>query len=1158
MNSILKDVSIDDKYTVEDGRIFVTGIQALVRLPMLQRQRDLAAGNRTAGYVTGYRGSPLGALDQQLLGAREYLDAHDITFSPAVNEDLAATALWGAQQAQLDGEGRCDGVFGMWYGKGPGVDRSGDALRHANLAGTSELGGVLVLTGDDHTCESSTTCNQSEPAMMDAMIPVLNPAGVQDILDYGLYGWALSRYSGCWVALKCVHDTVEATASIDISPGRVEVVTPTDFEMPEGGLNIRWPDTPQEQERRLHEHKHRAVQAFVRANHLDRLIYDSDQAGFGILTTGKSFLDVRQALLELGIDESEAGRLGIRLYKVAMPYPLEPSGVRRFCGGLERVLVVEEKRGLMEDQLKSILFNDVDKPVVAGKRDLDGSTLFPSAGRLDSNQIARALGRHILEQRPDTALGQRLRQFTERLEAAPSSGVAPMIRTPYFCAGCPHNTSTVVPEGSKALAGIGCHYMAQWMDRDTARFTHMGGEGASWVGQAPFSTRNHMFQNIGDGTYYHSGLLAVRAAVAAGTNITFKILYNDAVAMTGGQPMDGPLTPERVTWQMHGEGVERTALVSDNPDKYRGADLAPGVTVHHRDELNDVQKELREIPGTTAIVYEQTCAAEKRRRRKRGTFPDPAKRVFIYDRVCEGCGDCGVQSNCVAILPKDTELGRKREIDQSACNKDFSCLKGFCPSFVTVHGGTPKKGISDTASIDDALSGLPEPGEAPIDGTYGIVLTGVGGTGVVTIGALLGMAAHVSGKGCSVLDMMGLAQKGGAVMSHIILADNPADVSTTHIPEGGADLLLGCDMVVAASPNAVGRARPGATYAVVNDFEMMTGDFTHDRDKQYPAAELKSVIGAHTGADNALFVNATTLATRLLGNSIGANLFILGCAYQKSRLPLHHDAIHKAIELNGQAVEMNKRAFGLGRLYAIDPERIQQLAYPAGGPARRAPETLDEITAHRAEHLRAYQNDAWARRYRGAVERVRGAERDRTPGCDGLALAAARNLYTVMAYKDEYEVGRLFSSVEFRRQIEETFEGDYRIEFNLAPPILSRPDPRTGRPQKIRFGAWMSGVFRILSALRGLRGTPFDIFGYSRERRVERGMIHDYFDDIDLAVQHLDAATHGQAMELLCWPESVRGFGDIKLDAHREAQVRRQALRAELLDLDPSRHSRAA
>jgi len=1156
VNSILKDVRIDDKYTIEDGRIFVTGIQALVRLPMLQHQRDLAAGHRTAGYITGYRGSPLGALDQQVLRAKEYLDAHDTTFHAAVNEDLAATALWGAQQAELDGEGRFEGVFGMWYGKGPGVDRSGDAFRHANLAGTSKLGGVLVLTGDDHTCESSTTCNQSEPGMMDAMIPVLNPAGVQDILDFGLFGWALSRYSGCWVALKCVHDTVEATASIDISPARVDIRTPDDFEMPEGGLNIRWPDTPQEQERRLHEHKHRAVQAFVRANGLDRVIYDPDDAALGIMTTGKSFLDVRQALHELGIDESEARRLGIRLYKVAMPYPLEPGGASRFCRGLKRVLVVEEKRGLMEEQLKSILFNEADKPQVVGKRDLDGAVLFPSAGRLESNHIARELARHVLELRADAELETRLQRFVERLASAPSDKVAPMIRTPYFCAGCPHNTSTVVPEGSKALAGIGCHYMAQWMDRDTARFTHMGGEGASWMGQAPFSTRGHMFQNIGDGTYYHSGLLAIRATVAAGTNITYKILYNDAVAMTGGQPMDGPLTPEQVTWQVYGEGVERIALVSDDPDKYHGEDLAPGATVHHRDDLDAVQKELREVPGTTVIVYEQTCAAEKRRRRKRGTFPDPAKRVFIYDQVCEGCGDCGEQSNCVAILPKETAFGRKREIDQSACNKDYSCLKGFCPSFVTVYGGSPKKGVSDTAAVDVAVQGLPDPALPEIDGTWDIVLTGVGGTGVVTIGALLGMAAHVLGKGCSVLDMMGLAQKGGSVMSHIILADDPADVSATHIPEGGAELLLGCDMVVAASPNAIARAHAGATFAVVNDFEMMTGDFTQHPDKQFPAEELKSVIRSHTGEDNALFVNATTLSTRLLGNSIGANLFVLGCAYQLGRLPLHHDAIVRAIELNGQAVDMNKRAFSLGRLYAIEPGRVNELAYPNGAPARTTPRTLDEIIEHRAGHLRAYQNEAYARRYREAVARVREAEAERTPEFNGLADAAASNLYDVMAYKDEYEIGRLYSSTEFRDQLDETFEGDYRIEFNLAPPMLARTDQRTGRPKKIRFGSWMMGVFTTLSALRGLRGTPFDVFGYSRERRAERGMIDDYFADIDLVTRRLDTGNHALAADLLRWPESVRGFGDIKLDAHREAHRRRAELRQAVEN--PSKASRAA
>ncbi|MGA8259655.1 MAG: indolepyruvate ferredoxin oxidoreductase family protein [Arenicellales bacterium] len=1156
MNSILKDVRIDDKYTVEDGRIFVTGIQTLVRLPMLQHQRDLAAGHRTAGYVTGYRGSPLGSLDLQLQQAREYLDANHIVFAPGINEDLAATALWGSQQAQLGGEGRYDGVFGMWYGKGPGVDRSGDALRHANLAGTSPLGGVLALTGDDHTCESSTTCNQSEPAMMDAMIPVLNPAGVQDILDFGLYGWALSRYSGCWVALKCVHDTVEATASIDISPARVEIVIPTDFEMPEGGLNIRRPDSPQEQERRLHDFKHLAAQAFVRANGLDKTVFDSVDSRLGILTTGKSFLDTRQALFELGIDEREAKRLGVRLHKVAMSYPLEPRGIRRFCRGLERVVVVEEKRGLVEDQLKAILYNESERPRVVGKRDLDGSRLFPSTGRLASNHIARQLARHILELRPDPDLDGRLRRLVERLESGPSSNVSPMVRTPYFCAGCPHNTSTVVPEGSKALAGIGCHYMAQWMDRNTAGFTHMGGEGVSWVGEAPFSTRGHMFQNIGDGTYYHSGLLAIRAAIAAGTNITFKILYNDAVAMTGGQAMDGPLSPERITWQVHGEGAGSIALVSDDPGKYRHDDLAPGTTVHHRDDLNDVQKTLREIPGTTVIIYEQTCAAEKRRRRKRGTYPDPAKRVFIYDEVCEGCGDCGVQSNCVAILPKDTDLGRKREIDQSACNKDFSCLKGFCPSFVTVYGGGLKHGVSDTDAVDKALAGLPDPEWPAIDGTCDIVLTGVGGTGVVTIGAILGMAAHVSRKGCSVLDMMGLAQKGGAVMSHIILGNDPGDVSATHVPAGGADLILGCDMVVAASPGALSRSHPGATYAVVNEFEMMTGDFTHDRDKRFPAEELRSLIREHTGSGNALFVDATTLATRLLGNSIGANMFVLGCAYQMGRLPLHHDALHRAIDLNGQAVEMNKRAFSLGRLYAIDPGKVQALAYPAATGPKQPPRTLDEITTHRAERLRAYQDGAYAERYLETVRSVRAVESAKARGFDGLSLAAARNLYSVMAYKDEYEVARLFTSGDFRARMAETFEGDYRIEFNLAPPLLAQRDHRTGRPRKIRLGRWMMGVFRILAAMRGLRGTAFDVFGYSRERRMERQMLADYFADIDLVIRHLDPQNHKVAEDLLRWPESVRGFGEVKLAALEDALRRRDDLRSALEN--PSRQSSAA
>lgn len=1144
LNSGLKDVHINDKYTVEDGRIFVTGIQALVRLPMLQHQRDLAAGYSTAGYITGYRGSPLGGLDLQIQRAQKFLEPHNINFVAAVNEDLAATALWGTQQAQLDDDSRFDGVFGMWYGKGPGVDRSGDALRHANLAGTSALGGVLALMGDDHTCESSTTSHQSEFAMVDAMIPILNPAGVQDIIDFGLYGWALSRFSGCWIGLKCVHDTVEATASIDISPARVDIRYPEGINLPENGVNIRWPDTPQEQEKRLHEYKHIAVQAFVRANQLDQIIFNSDAAKIGIITTGKSYLDVRQALAELNIDEQKASNLGLRLYKIAMPYPLEPLGVKSFCKGLQRVVVVEEKRGLIEDQLKSIVYNEPNTPVVVGKYDLNGERLFPSAGRLDTNHIAAKLGQHILAVNPNQALKEQLGKFCQHLEQSNTTVSSPMLRTPYFCAGCPHNTSTQLPEGSKAMAGIGCHYMVQWMDRNTQRFTHMGAEGASWIGQQPFSQTEHIFQNMGDGTYFHSGYMAIRAAIAANTNITFKILYNDAVAMTGGQEMDGPLSPTQVAWQVYAEGAKRIALLAEDPKEIE-TPLPPKASLHHRDELNDIQRELRQIKGTSIIIYHQTCAAEKRRRRKRGLYPDPAKRLFIFDAVCEGCGDCGTESNCVAILPKETQFGRKREIDQSACNKDYTCTKGFCPSFVTVHGGRIKKGASDAKTLDQSLSTLVEPELPTIEKTFNILLTGVGGTGVVTIGAILGMATHISNKGCSILDMMGLAQKGGAVMSHIILGNSPSDITATHIPTLAADLILGCDMVVAASPNAISRCSKARSFAVINNFEMMTGDFTRDPDKVFPKDAIEDVIQQHISKENILFVNATKLATHLLGDSIGANMFLLGVAYQKGKIPLPAVAIEKAIELNGQSVEMNVRSFRLGRLYVSNPGKLDKWTKPAK-TINNEPEILNDVLNLRTQALTEYQDRKYADQYTDLISRVQQRERQEMGQAENLSIAAAKHLYSVMAYKDEYEVARLFCNPKFKDAVSETFEGDYKLGFNLAPPVFARTDKRTGKPRKVYFGSWILILFKVLKNFKFLRQTKLDIFGYSQERKCERQMIIDYMNDIEWIIDNLTSDNYELVEKLVSWPSTVKGFGHVKLSYLAQAVSYRNQLHSSL------------
>ena len=1161
----LADVDLDDKYTRPRGRVFLTGIQALVRLALTQRQRDLAAGHDTAGYISGYRGSPLGGLDLQIDRAKAHLDRHHVVFQPGVNEDIAAAACWGTQQAELDGEGAYDGVFCIWYGKGPGVDRSGDVLRHANLAGTSRLGGVVALLGDDHACESSTTAHHSEYAMVDASIPVLNPAGVQEILDFGLYAFALSRYSGCWTALKCVHDTVEAAASVEIDPERLEIVIPDDPIVPPEGLGIRWPDTPQEQEARLYERKIEAVKAFCRANRLDRTVWDSDRAWLGVATTGKSYLDVRQAFEDLGIDEAAAHRLGIRLYKVAVPFPLEPEGARRFAEGLDTILIVEEKRALIETQLKEVLYAAPDAPRIAGKRDEADRPLFPPAGRLDTNHIAVEIGRRLLARAGDTALPAQVAAHVAarvaELEAILSGGdsePAAMERTPYFCPGCPHNTSTRVPDGSRALAGIGCHYLAQFMDRSTARYTHMGGEGASWIGESRFSKRGHVFQNIGDGTYFHSGLLSIRAAIASGANVTFKILYNDAVAMTGGQQVDGSLTVPIVTRQMQAEGARCIVVVTDEPEKYGArSGLASGTTVHHRRELDAVQRTMREIAGVTVIVYDQTCAAEKRRRRKRGKYPDPPKRAFINPAVCEGCGDCGVKSNCVAVVPVETEFGRKRAIDQSSCNKDFSCVEGFCPSFVTVHGGTLRKGAG-VSREDAALPELPEPSVPGLDRPYEIIVTGVGGTGVITIGALLGMAAHLESKGCSVLDQTGLAQKGGAVVSHVRIAGRPDDITTTRIANGAADLVLGCDVVVTAGADTRATMQSGRTAVVVNTQETMTGDFTRNADLVFPADTLMRGIERAAGTRRVERVDATRLATALTGDAIATNLFMLGYAWQKGRIPLSRAAIERAIEINGVAVKMNLSAFDWGRRTAVERDVVERRAGPGIASSRAAPgiapsievapprerETLESVIERRAAFLADYQDAVYAGRYRGFVERVRAAERSRAKGMRGFAEAVARGYFKLLAYKDEYEVARLHAAPEFRRRIEAAFEGDYTLGFHLAPPLFARRDPATGEPRKARYGPWMMRVFAVLARFKGLRGTMLDPFGYTQERRRERGLIERYEQVVASLIGELDHTNHAIAVEIASLPDRIRGFGHVKSRSMEDAERREAELLA--------------
>jgi indolepyruvate ferredoxin oxidoreductase len=1127
----LRDVKLDDKYDLGQRRVFVTGFQALVRLCLMQKELDRRNGLNTAGFVTGYRGSPLGGLDSQFLRAKSFLETSDIRFQGGINEDLAATAVWGAQQAELRGEGKYDGVFGMWYGKGPGVDRTGDVFRHANLAGSAKHGGVLALMGDDHTAESSTTAHQSEYHFIDVMVPILNPAGVQEVLDYGLYGWAMSRFTGTWVALKTMHETIESTAAIDGSLERINIVTPTDFPMPPGGLNIRLNDPILAQEARLHDYKRDAMLAFVRANKLNRIITSGGrEPKIGIITTGKSYLDVRQAFDELGIDEVRCNALGIRLFKAGCAWPLSRQELKEFAQGLDLIIVVEEKRSLLEVQVREELYGTPNQPLCIGKKDEAGNWLFPVKGALDPNEVAICIGERLLKyHRNDDIVARvaRLKDF-QRI-AAETRDVAQ--RIPYFCSGCPHNSSTVVPEGMRAYAGIGCHYMAQWMNRSTLGYTHMGGEGANWVGEAPFSNRNHVFQNLGDGTYNHSGYMAIRAAIASNTNITYKILFNDAVAMTGGQANDGGLTVPQVARQVAAEGAKRVVVVTDEPDKYPSdIEWPKGLTIHHRDDLIEVQKELAEIPGVTVLIYDQTCAAEKRRRRKRHTFPDPDKRVIINELVCEGCGDCGVQSNCVSVQPLETEWGRKRLIDQSSCNKDFSCVKGFCPSFVTVHGAKLKKGVGVAADHD--LPALPEPKLPAIEATYNIIVTGVGGTGVVTIGGILGMAAHLEGRGVGVLDMAGLAQKGGAVFSYMRIAENPDAIHAIRVAAGRADLVLGGDIVVAGTRKILAAVKHGATQMVVNTAEFMPGEFTRDADFSLPSERLKRTIVDDAGADNTHFINASGIAAALFGQSISANMFMVGYAFQLGAIPLSAAAIEQAIALNGEAVAMNRAAFHWGRRAVVDRAAVEKLAKPAtaiASDARRLSESFEETVERRVKFLTAYQNAAYAARYRALVGKVKADEAARAPGHCELTETVARYLFKLMAYKDEYEVARLYTDGAFLKQVETEFDGDnLRFEFHLAPPLLARRDKTTGLPRKMSFGPWILPVFRLLAKFKGLRGTAFDPFGRSPERRTERKLIGDYEAMLDEVLAGLTPDNHHVAVGLAAIPEKIRGFGHVK------------------------------
>jgi indolepyruvate ferredoxin oxidoreductase len=1176
--------------------VYLSGIQALVQLPILQRQRDEAAGLNTAGFISGYRGSPLGTYDQALWRAKKALAANRITFQPGVNEELAATAVWGTQQVGLFAGARHQGVFGLWYGKGPGADRSMDVFKHANAAGTSLYGGVLAIVGDDHGAKSSTLPHQSDHIFSAAMMPVLNPSGVQDFLDLGLHGWAMSRISGCWVAMRAISDTIETSAAVYVDPHRILVRTPT-LSVPAGGLGIRWPDTPLEQELRLQRYKVYAAMDYARLNGINRVEIDSPRARYGIVSTGKSYLDVRQALDALGIDAAQAADIGLRVLKVGMPWPLDAATVRQFAEGLEEILVVEEKRQVIEYQLKEQLYNwreDV-RPRVVGKfaetNEWEmpmGEWQLPAAGELTPAMIARVIARRIAPFFSSDRIQQRLR-FFDSLEDSLAQPNTSTVRVPHYCSGCPHNSSTKVPEGSRALAGIGCHYMALWLNPEqTQTFSQMGGEGVPWVGQAPFTDTKHVFANLGDGTYAHSGLLAIRQAVAARVPITYKILFNDAVAMTGGQAVEGTLTVPQVVRQVAAEGVERIVVVADDPEKYgKRPDLSVGVRVFHRRELDAVQRDLRDYPGVSVLIYDQVCAAEKRRRRKRELMVDPARRVVINDRVCEGCGDCSRSSNCMSVVPLETEFGRKREIDQSSCNKDFSCVEGFCPSFVTIEGGQLRKGLAlepvggigsggglagdgglgasheplEPAHDAELFASLPEPRLPSLEQPYGILVTGVGGTGVVTIGALLGTAAVLEGKGALVLDMAGLAQKGGPVTSHIRIAARQEQLHASRIAAGEANLLIGCDLVVAAGSDALSKLRAGVTCAVVNDDFSVTSDFVRSfaaqassgdvvatPDPQFPAQDMEARIGQAVGPGNFSHIAATRIATALLGDSIATNLFMVGYAYQKGLIPLSGHSIFLAIEKNGVAVAMNKGAFTWGRRAAIDLDAVEALALPPGALAdsRRLSGSLDELIARREQELTAYQSRRYARRYAALVQRVRDAEAKILPGSARLTEAVARSYFKLLAYKDEYEVARLHVHTGFFQRVDAMFEGDYKVVFHLAPPLLSRKDKVTGVPRKIAFGAWMGRVFVILSRMRFLRGSFLDPFAYSRDRKLDRALLAEYEDAIEAVLRNLGDTNHDVAVQLAALPDEIRGFGHIRERYAAHARTHRADLLAKL------------
>ncbi len=1161
----LEKATLDDKYTLDQGRAFMSGVQALVRLPMLQRTRDARIGLNTAGFVSGYRGSPLGGYDQALWAAKKHLAANHIVFQPGVNEELAATAVWGTQQLDLyPAQRKYDGVFGIWYGKGPGVDRCSDVFKHANMAGTARHGGVIAIAGDDHVSKSSTAPHQSDHIFKACGLPVFFPSNVQDILDMGLHALAMSRFSGVWSGMKTIQEVVESSASVEIDPDRMRIVMPTDFEMPQGGLHIRWPDQPLEQEARLMDYKWYAALAYVRANRLNHNVIHGDHDRFGIIASGKAYNDTRQALADLGLDDATCRTLGIRVHKVNVVWPLEATLTRDFAYGLHEILVVEEKRQVIEYQIKEELYNwrHDTRPNVLGKFDEpdDDQTggewsrpnpsqnwLLRAKADLTPAIIAKAIAKRLKKLGVPSDIVQRMDARLAIVEGRERELDAVTVNTgdrpAWFCSGCPHNTSTKVPEGSRAVAGIGCHFMAVWMDRSTSTFTQMGGEGVTWVGQSPFTTDQHIFANLGDGTYFHSGSLAIRQSIAAGVNVTYKVLYNDAVAMTGGQPVDGQLSVAAIARQVEAEGARRIAVVSDDIDKYRGheGDFPPGTTFSARAELDAVQRVLREVPGVTLLIYEQTCAAELRRRRKKGEVADRTRRIFINERVCEGCGDCGVTSNCLSVIPVETDWGRKRQIEQSSCNKDYSCVEGFCPSFVSVQGGVVRKRETSPMATDalaQAVAQIASPPPWTYTGPFDMLVTGVGGTGIVTVGALVTMAAHLEHKQSSVLDFMGFAQKGGAVLSFVRLALTSDQLNQVRIDTQQADLLLACDMVVGASADALGTVKHGRTEIIANTHELATAAFVRNPDASMHAGALLDKLRHAAGPEHVFTTDAQAIAERFFGDTLPSNIVMLGVAFQRGLVPLHEASLRRAIELNGVAVATNLAAFAVGRLAVAAPQTLDALiGRPQASAASREVFGDGGLLARRMTFLTDYQNAAYAARLKRLVDRVAAKERAVLGGSSGSASALANlqltravtfNHAKLLAIKDEYEVARLYTDGVFAEALKAQFEDGATVQFHMAPPFLGKRSA-DGRPLKQTFGPWMLKALRLLRRARGLRGTWFDPFGHTEERKLERQLIVDYEAIVEELLRDLTPANHGQAVAIARVPERIRGYGHVKL-----------------------------